>query len=45
MPFADLPSRIIVASNPGAYAAPTAEHVMAMTLALAKRLLVEDQKL
>ena len=45
MPFADLPSRIIVASNPGAYAIPMAEHVLAMTLALAKRLLVENQKL
>ena len=45
MPFADLPPHILVASNPGAYAAPMAEHVMAMTLALAKRLLVEDQKL
>jgi phosphoglycerate dehydrogenase-like enzyme len=45
MPFADLPPRIIVASNPGAYAAPTAEHVLAMTLALAKHLLVQQQKL
>jgi phosphoglycerate dehydrogenase-like enzyme len=45
MPFADLPSRLIVASNPGAYAIPMAEHVMAMTLALAKRLLIEHQKL
>src|SRR6266851_7781156 len=45
MPFADLPSHILVASNPGAYAAPMAEHVLAMTLALAKRLLVEHQKL
>ncbi len=45
MPFADLPPHILVASNPGAYAAPMAEHVMAMTLALAKRLLLEDQKL
>lgn len=45
MPFADLPPHILVASNPGAYAAPMAEHVMAMTLALAKRLLVENQKL
>ena len=26
MPFAELPPRIIVASNPGAYAAPMAEH-------------------
>ena len=45
MPFADLPPRIIVASNPGAYAAPMAEHVLAMTLALAKHLLVQHQKL
>src|SRR6266566_8043393 len=45
MPFAELPPRIIVASNPGAYAAPMAEHVLAMTLALAKHLLVQHQKL
>src|SRR6266852_6888205 len=45
MPFAELPPHILVAGNPGAYAAPMAEHVMAMTLALAKRLLVENQKL
>src|SRR5712691_3260679 len=45
MPFVKLPPRIIVASNPGAYAAPMAEHVLAMTLALAKRLLIEHQKL
>jgi glycerate dehydrogenase len=45
MPFADLPPRIIVAGNPGAYAAPMAEHVMAMTLALAKHLVVQQQKL
>ena len=45
MQFADLPPHILVASNPGAYAAPMAEHVLAMTLALAKRLLVENQKL
>jgi len=45
MPFADLPPRIIVASNPGAYAAPMAEHVLAMTLALVKHLLVQQQKL
>jgi phosphoglycerate dehydrogenase-like enzyme len=45
MPFAQLPSRIIVASNPGAYATPMAEHILAMTLALAKRLLLEHQKL
>src|SRR6266702_1508644 len=45
MPFADLPPHLLVASNPGAYATPMAEHVLAMTLALAKRLLVENQKL
>lgn len=44
-PFADLPSHITVAGNAGAYAAPMAEHVMAMTLALAKRLLIENQNL
>ena len=45
MPFIDLPQRIVVASNPGAYAAPMAEHVMAMTLALAKHLFVQQHKL
>ncbi|MGO8949088.1 MAG: 2-hydroxyacid dehydrogenase [Ktedonobacterales bacterium] len=45
MPFGELPPTVIIASNPGAYALPMAEHVMAMTLALAKRLLVENQKL
>src|SRR5437016_635846 len=45
MPFAELPSHIIVASNPGAYATPMAEHILAMKLALAKRLLIEHQKL
>src|ERR1700682_3121070 len=44
IPFADLPEHILVASNPGAYAIPMAEHVMAMTLALAKRLLAENPK-
>ena len=45
MPFAALPLHIRCASNAGAYAIPMAEHVMAMTLALTKRLLVEQQKL
>ncbi len=45
MPFADLPSHIHCASNAGAYAIPMAEHVLAMMLALAKRLSIEQQKL
>lgn len=36
--FAALPERLVLASNVGAYAKPMAEHVMAMTLAFAKRL-------
>jgi glycerate dehydrogenase len=45
MPFADLPTHTSIASNVGAYAIPMAEHNLAMTLALAKRLLIEHQKL
>jgi phosphoglycerate dehydrogenase-like enzyme len=36
--FADVPDTMILASNVGAYAEPMAEHVVAMFLALAKRL-------
>jgi phosphoglycerate dehydrogenase-like enzyme len=36
--FAAIPERVTLASNVGAYAEPIAEHVMAMTLALARRL-------
>jgi phosphoglycerate dehydrogenase-like enzyme len=36
--FAAIPERLTVASNVGAYAAPMAEYVMAVTLALARRL-------
>jgi phosphoglycerate dehydrogenase-like enzyme len=45
VPFADLPEHLVVASNAGAYAGPMAEHVLAMTLALAKRLLLQNEKL
>ena len=36
--FAAIPERLTLASNVGAYAAPMAEYVMAVTLALARRL-------
>lgn len=36
--FASLPADPVLASNVGAYSEPIAEHVMAMTLALARRL-------
>ena len=45
VPYADLPVSIAIAGNQGAYALPMAEHILAMTLALAKRLLIEQKKL
>ncbi len=45
VPYAELPRDIMIASNAGAYAEPMAEHVLAMTLALAKGLFREHQKI
>ncbi len=36
--FGQIPGHVVVAGNVGAYARPIAEHVLAMTLALARRL-------
>lgn len=45
VPLARLPPDVIVAGNVGGWAEPMAEHVLAMILALAKRLLVEQEQL
>jgi len=39
VPYAHIPDYVSIASNPGAFAQPLAEHVLALTLALAKNLL------
>ncbi len=45
IPFAHIPADIILASNVGAFAEPIAEHVLALTLALAKNLVVKNRLL
>jgi len=45
LPFSDIPPQVKIASNVGAYAEPMAEHILAMTLALSKRLLKNHNKL
>ena len=45
LPFGQLPENVPVAANAGAYADPIAEHVLALTLALAKRLLPNNAAL
>ena len=45
LPFALLPAGAIIASNPGAFAEPMAEHILGMVFALAKRLCVNHAKL
>ena len=45
LPFNSIPKGPVIASNAGAFAEPMAEHVLGMTLALAKRFCAEHQKL
>src|SRR5262249_1515246 len=45
LPLGELPAAAPIAKNAGAYAEPIAEHALAMTLAAAKRLLIEHESL
>lgn len=45
IPLSQLPAHVPIASNGGAYAGAMAEHALALTLAAAKRLLVEHDAL
>jgi glycerate dehydrogenase len=45
IPFASIPENITVASNAGAFAEPLAEHVLAMTLCLAKSIIPRHYQL
>jgi phosphoglycerate dehydrogenase-like enzyme len=45
IPFAHVPADIILASNAGAFAKPIAEHVLALTLALAKKIVPKNKLL
>jgi len=45
IPIGDLPAGVPVATNAGAYAAPMAEHAVAMALAATKRLIIEHGNL
>jgi phosphoglycerate dehydrogenase-like enzyme len=45
LPFSELKPELVIAGNVGAYAAPMAEHALAMALALAKNLLPEHRNL
>lgn len=45
LPLGRLPAGLVLQSNAGAYAEPIAEHVLAMYMALSKRLRIEHQKL
>ena len=45
LPFLRIPTGAKIASNPGAFAEPMAEHILAMVLALAKRLCGNQAKM